>query len=203
MWMPALARMSSRRSVLLRQLGRHAHDGEIRRTAAKVDDHRKLFPRHRALVVERGGNRFELEGDGGKARGAGDRLQLPLGAAVGRLVVIDEPDRPAKHHRVERPFRGLLRPVLHLPEIKPDDLGEGPALRPYRGFFRHRAGAKHALESPHQPPFDPLDIGADRGAAEADMPLLEGKEDRAGQHDAVAFQRQETGRTISIQDRSR
>ena len=76
------------------------------------------------LVVERCGDRLELEGHVLEADLPGDIVQHSFCLSVGRGGVVDEMHRPAVHDAAQLAADGLLRPPLHRAKIVGDDIAE-------------------------------------------------------------------------------
>ena len=152
-----------------------------------------------ALVVERGGDGLELEGDVGEALRPGGRLQLVLRGLVGGIVLVDEADRPAEHHVAQRHGRlaRRLRPLRLGLELFPqmreepaDQLDEGQPHAPDLRRLLHQRGAEHRFQRPHEPTLGAVDIFEDGGAAEIGLAVFQGEEQRRGQGRRLALDRQ-------------
>ena len=119
-----------------------------------------------ALVIERGRDRLELEGDLVEAEPARDLAQRVLGLGVGIRRVVDEMHRTAMHDAAEFDTGRLLRAPLHRTDISGDDVAEGLALAPeLRGLVDQR-GAEQRLQAAHQPTIGAIHIGLDRAPAD-------------------------------------
>ncbi len=84
------------------------HDREIRGAAADVGDQGHFLAADRPFIVQRRGDRLELEGDLVETDLAGDLAQGLLGLAIGVRRVIDEVHRPAMHHMAQFATGGLF-----------------------------------------------------------------------------------------------
>ena len=110
-------------------VGRQPDHREIRRAAADVDDQHQLLAIDGALVVERRGDRLELELDGLETRRAGARFERGLRFAVARRVVVVEAHGTPENHGVERvadPCNGAL---AQRSQVQRQDVGVDDAAR--------------------------------------------------------------------------
>ncbi len=123
-------------------LRRQAHQGEVRGTAADVDDQHQLFTLDAALVVEGGGKGFELEGDVAEAYLARHGGQGVLGLLVSDRVVIDEMHRTAQHHGVEGAIGLLFGALFEGAEEQAEHLGEGQGGAEDAGLALEQVGAE-------------------------------------------------------------
>ena len=103
------------------------HDRKIRSAAADIGDQCDFFGRYLALIVERRGDRLELEGDLIEADLARDLPQGLLRLAVGVRRVVDEVHRTAMHHVAQFATGGLFGAPFHRAEVIGDHVAKtGP-----------------------------------------------------------------------------
>ena len=172
-------------------LWRDAHDREVRGAAADVGDQRKLLALHAGFVVERGGDRLELKMHLLEAAGPRDRLQLLLREPVRLRVVVDEADRPAKHHAADGLAAVLLREREQVREKLADDVAKRVlAVADLRRLLQ-QAAAQNALERAQQPPLAVPGVGRNGLAPELHARLLEVEEDRARDRPVLLLQGQQ------------
>ena len=99
-WTPDVLRMSLAPVGCARRVRGQAQHGKVRRAAADIDHQRQRFLVERALEMERGRDRLELEFDMRKPLRPRGGLELILARAVGRVVAVDEEDRAPEHDMV-------------------------------------------------------------------------------------------------------
>ena len=194
--------MSSRRSL------ERARSGETRTTEKSevpppiVGDQRDFLGADAALIVERGGDRLELEGDVRKTRGPGRRLKLALRRRVGRGVVVDE-ERGAPDHHVGRRFtEGLAGRRSQEPEKCRDDVAEGMAFVPDSRPLLEKPGAEHAFDRAQVAARLAREIAAERFVAEGGRMVVEAEEQGGRDRCRAVLDRQQT-RPIGVADANR
>jgi len=142
---PVNPRMSARRS-LARALARDAHHREVRGAAADVGDQRDLLGLDALLIVERGGDRLELEGDLRKTCRSRRGFELALRLGVGLGIVIDKECGAAEHHTGRRRSEIFAGRRAQEAQERGNDVAEAQALAPDLGLFLEQPGAEHALD---------------------------------------------------------
>ena len=144
------------------------HDRKVRRAAADIGDQCDFLRCDLPLVVQRCGDRLELEGDVVEPYPARNRPQRLLSLAIGIRRVVDEMHRTAMDHIAQFAARGLFGSAFDRAEVIGDHLVKSHPLAADAGSLVNQGGAEHRFEAAHQAAGSPLDIGLDRPAADQD-----------------------------------
>ena len=153
--------------------------------------------RHALLVVEGGGDRFQLEADLAKARDARGCAQAVFGALVALAVVVDEVHRPADHGALGSMAQLAFGARGQLVQVARDDVLVAQHAVVHGRLLLHQRAAEQALERAHQPAFGAGEVQRDGLAAEVRAAVL-GIEEEGGRHRRVAaFERQQPRRRAS------
>ncbi|MCY1235127.1 hypothetical protein D9M72_477310 [compost metagenome] len=177
-------------------LGSDAHDGEVGGAAADVDDeHDRLF-RDALLVVEGGCDRFELEADLAKARGARRVTQAFLGAFIAFRIVIHEMHGSPDHHALGRLAELAAGAHGQFAQEARDDVLEAHQAVVDRRLFLHQRAAEQALQRAHQAAFGAREVLADGVATEVGRAVFGVEEDRGGQGGGRAFDGQQASHAV-------
>jgi len=175
--------------VVVTTVRRQAHQGEVGRTTADVDDQYQLFPGDGGLVVERGGNRLVLERDVLEADLARHVDQGVFRFLVGHRVIIDKEHRAAQHHFFELAARRGFGAALELADKQRQQVGERHGRAQYAGVVLDQLGTQQALERAHQAAFVVFQVFVQGQAAIHRAALLEVEEHHRRQGDLVVLQR--------------
>ncbi len=170
--------------------GPEPHDRKIRRATADIGDQCDLLSRDLALIIQRRGDRLELEGDLIEADLACDLAQRLLRPAVGVIIIVDEMHRPAMHHIAQLATGGLFGAPFHRAQVIADHVAKPGPLAAEPGGLLDQRGAEHRFEAAHQAAGRALDIGCDRLAADQHR-AVHLVEDRAGDRGLAFFQRRQ------------
>ncbi|MNE17296.1 hypothetical protein D3C80_1102720 [compost metagenome] len=169
-------------------LGRQAHQGEVRGTAADVDDQYQFFTLDGRLVVEGRGNRFVLEGDFLEADLPGDFGQGIFGFLVGSLVLIDKKHRAAQYHFIEGPAGIGLGALFQLADKHAQQVLERQGGAQHTGVVLDQLGAQQALERAHQAAFIAFQVLVQGQAAVDRATFFDIEEHHRGQGDLAVLQ---------------
>ncbi len=189
MWTPVVARMSLAAIRPRDALGPQPHHGEVGGAAADVDDQHHGFVLQAALVVERSGDRLQLEGHVGEARARrafGQRLLRPR---IALLVAVDEVHGPPDHHALRLGAQVPARPRAQFSQEAADDRLEAQHPAVDGGFLVQQAASQQAFQRAHQAAFDAREIERDRIAAEVRAAVLHVEEHRRRHARGRALQR--------------
>ncbi len=173
---------------LTASIRRDADDRKVRCAATDVDDKSQFFGADVALVVEGGGNGFELELDVSETCELGRAPELILGVSVSLSVVVHEVDGAA-HDNGVRPVGG----IPHVAQEQSDDLVKSQALCPHLRQLVNERGAKHRFQGAHEAPILALQIAGDGLAAKGNARVLEAEEYRGRNRSAAVLQRDKRG----------
>ncbi|MNO68542.1 hypothetical protein D3C76_593800 [compost metagenome] len=169
-------------------LRRQAHQGEVRGTAADVDDQHQFLALDAALVVEGRGDRFVLERHFAEADLPGHLDQGVGSFPVGLLVVIDEEHRAAQHDGIELAPGSRLATLLQLAEEQPEQVLERQRAAQHGGFALQQAGAQQALQRAHQAAFVAFQVFVQGQAAVHRAAFLDVEEHHRRQGDPAVLQ---------------
>ena len=175
-----------------------AQDREVRGTAPQVDHQHQALARQAALVVQRGGNRLELERHLVKPDRARRLQQGLLGQGIALGVVIDEMHRPPHHHAPGCCAQGLAGALTQHPQESRDDVEEADRAVVDDGGLEQQRTAQQAFQRAHQPALGAAQVMCQRIAAEMGAALL-GVVEHGGRHgQRLAFERNQTGQALVV-----
>ena len=180
-----------------------AHDGEVGSTTAYVDHQHHRFTVQALLIVERRGNRFELELHFGKARAVRGFAQRAFGQRVALGVVIDEMHRPAQHHALGHLAQLLLGAGGQMAQKQRNDVLVAHQIAVHHGLVLQQRAAQQALERAHQPPLLAFEVLGHGVAAVMGAQFLGMEEQGRGHGQHLAFQRNQAGRVGADTQRHR
>ncbi len=166
-----------------------AHQREVGRTTANVDNEHKLFFLDGGLVVEGRCNRFVLERDVLEADLARHVDQGIFRFLVGHRVVIDKEHRAAQDHFFELAAGGGFSAAFELADKQRQQVGEGHGRAEHAGVVLDQLGTQQALERAHQPAFVVFQVFVQRQSTVHRATLLEVEEHHRRQCDLVVLQR--------------
>ncbi len=177
--------------IQLATLRCQAHQGEVRGTAADVDDQHQLLALDRALVVEGRGDRLELEGHVLEAEFVRHRQQGVGGLGIGGRIIVDEEHWAAQHHLFEFALGLALGALFQLADEEAEQVAKGQGAAQYGGFAFQQLGAEQAFQCAHQAPFIAFQVFVQGLATINRTALLGVEEDHRRQGDLAVFQFQQ------------
>ena len=141
-------------------------DREVRGAAADVGDQGDFFRGELALVIQRRGDRLELEGDFVEADFAGDLAQGLLGLAVRVRRIVDEVHGAAMHDVAQLAAGRLFGTALYRAKVIGDDVAKPDAFASQSCGLLDQRRTEHRFQAAHQPAGRAIDIGLDGLAAD-------------------------------------